>query len=84
MPGMSAHEHAHMDGMPGMSHDAAGSGDHPVGLVLGGFAALWAAVLIYASLLRRRPAARKRRATLARVRAAAGEPTVPSAPEARS
>lgn len=56
------------------SHGEAGepAADRPVKLVLGGFAAVNVLVILAAAVLRRRPAAVKRRATLARVRAGAG------------
>ncbi len=87
MPGMTAEEHAQMSGgghdaMPGMSmsgHDERSADTkRPVALVLGGFGLLSALVLGYAAVIRRRPDAVKRRETLARVRSAAGKPTVPS------
>jgi hypothetical protein len=50
-----------------------GGGSGHVAMLLAGFAAVNALVLLAAALLRRRPEARKRRETLARVRRAAGD-----------
>jgi hypothetical protein len=70
--GTSHNEHAGHDAH-GATHGAnAVAGERPVALLLGGFAALNALVLLAAALMRRRPAAIKRRETLARVRRAAG------------
>lgn len=73
-PSASAHDPEHA-ASPG--HDAghgaeAVAGERPVKLLLAGFAAVNALVLLAAALLRRRSAAVKRRETLARVRRAAG------------
>ncbi len=89
MPGMSADEHAQMSdspaagddkSMPGMDmsgHDQSSANTkRPVGLVLGGFALFNVLVLVYAAVIRRRPAAVKRRQTLARVRSASPKQTV--------
>ncbi len=80
MPGMTAEEHAHMsaDSMPGMDMSGgattSASSKRPVALALIGFGLLNGLVLLYAGVIRRRPAAVKRRETLARVRAAASKP----------
>lgn len=87
--GMSPAEHAgHTDGHSASSgHGAHGAAtvteERPVALMLGGFAALNALVLLAAALLRRRPAAVKRRETLARVRRAAGAREADPTGEAR-
>ena len=63
----------------GSGHDAHGAeaaaaSDRPRAVVLAGFAGVNAAIILAAAIARRRPASVKRRATLARVRAAAGGP----------
>jgi hypothetical protein len=88
MPGMSAQEHARMSGghdhgsmaaVDKSGHDEpAATAKRPVALVLGGFGVLTALVLGYAAVIRRRPAARKRREALARVRGTAPVRTVPA------
>lgn len=84
--GMSPAEHAaHTDEHSASSGHGAthGGEERPVALMLGGFAALNALVLLAAALLRRRPAAVKRRETLARVRRAAGAREADPTGEAR-
>ena len=72
-------EHSASSGHDASHHEEAVAKDRPVELVLAGFAVLNALVLLAAVILRRRPAAIKRRETLDRVRRAAGagepEPT---------
>lgn len=73
MPGMTADRHAQM---PGDGHgEPAAARKRPVWLLLGGFALINGLALAGAVVLRRRPASVKRRATLARVRRAAGTRT---------
>ena len=75
----SGHDHG---AAPSDDHSGASAHDHgqtapaaeerPVARVLGAFAVVNLLVLAYAAIARRRPAAVKRRQTLARVRSAAG------------
>jgi hypothetical protein len=64
-------------------HGEASLTDRPAGLLLGGFGLLNGAVLLYATVIRRRPDAVKRRQTLARVRGTVPVRTVMSAPNTR-
>lgn len=73
---------AHGDDHSGATdHGASGvvaDSDRPAGLVIGGFFAVNAALILLASVLRRRGPAARRRLAMARVRAAAGDPSPPS------
>lgn len=76
-------EHGPLAGHDSGHGQAAGSGDRPVALVLTGFGGFNLLVVLAAVILRRRPAAIKRRETLARVRLAAGGRKAESTPGAR-
>lgn len=65
-------------------HGAGAIVDRPVGQVLAGFAVFNALALLAALLLRRRPAAIKRRETLAHIRRTAGAPEPDPTGEAQS
>jgi hypothetical protein len=82
--GAAGHDHGAATGPASHGHSAHGTTGHgdtattterPAGMLIGGFLAVNALVLLGAGILRRRGVGAKRRAARARVRAAAGRPS---------
>lgn len=83
MPESGHHRHGASTGHESHHGHGAESKDRPIALVLGGFGGFNLLVVLAAVVLRRRPAAIKRRETLARVRRAAVTQEGHSTPGAR-